>query len=64
MSAGSFITQNLLCLFANYLINSPAKGDIDWVAGKMNKEADDISRVQAFFSPKNLKYMMVLKLLF
>ena len=66
MSAGSFIAQNLLCLFANYLINSPVKGDTDWVTGKMNKEADNISRVQELFSPQktqiyDVPYITLLK---
>ena len=66
ISSGSYIAQNLLRLFANYLINSPIKGDTDWVAGEMNKEVDDISRVQELFSPKksqiyDVPYITLLK---
>ena len=60
ISAGSFIAQNLLRLFANYLIHSPVKGDTDWIAGEKNKEADDISRVQELFSPEKTQIYDIL----
>ena len=66
ISAGSFTAQNLLRLYANYLINSPIKGDTAWVAGDNNGEADDISRVQELFSPQksqiyDVPYITLLK---
>ena len=64
ISADSFIAQNLLRLYAKYLINSPIKGDTAWVAGEDNGEADDKSRVQELFSPQNPKSMMFLILPF
>ena len=66
ISSGSYIAQNLLRLFANYLMHSPVKGDTEFVAGELNKEADDISRVQELFSPQktqiyDVPYITLLK---
>ena len=55
ISAGSFIAQSLLRLFVNYLIHYPVKEDTDWIAGQMNKEADNISRVQELLSPQKFQ---------
>ena len=52
ISTGSVIAQNLLRMFANYLLYSLLKGDTSWIPGDENGEADKVSRVQELFSPK------------
>ena len=64
ISAGSFIAQNLLRLFVNYLIHSPVKGDTNWIAGNNNKEIDNLSCVKELFLPQKLKFMISPMLLF
>ena len=64
ISAGSFIAQNLLRLFANYHIHFPVKGDTNWIAGDNNKEIDNLSCVQELFLPQKLKFMISPMLLF
>ena len=66
ISTGSIIAQNLLRMFANYLLYSLLKGDTDWIPGDENGEADEVSRVQELFSPKkseihNVPYTTLLK---
>ena len=65
-SSSSIIAQNLLRLFANYMIHSLVKGDTNWIPGEMNKEADEVSRVQELFSPTksdffDIPYITLLK---
>ena len=45
MSTASIMGQNVLRLFANYLLLSPIKGHTKHIAGIDNREADDISCV-------------------
>ena len=58
--ASFFITQDLLRLFAKYLIHSPVKEDTNWIAGDKNKEANNISRVQELFSPEKTHIYAIL----
>ena len=59
ISTGSIIAQNLLRMFANYLLYSLLKGDTDWIPGDENGEADEVSRVQELIlTLKNPKYTM------
>ena len=52
MSTASIMGQNVLCLFANYLLLSPIKGHTKHIAGKDNRQADGISRVKELFTPQ------------
>ena len=52
MSTSSIMGQNVLRLFANYLLLSPIKGHTKHIAGKDNHQADDISCVKELFTPQ------------
>ena len=52
MSTASIMGQNVLRLFANYLLLSPIKGQIKHIAGKDNRQADVISCVKELFTPQ------------
>ena len=66
ISASSFTAQDLLRLFANYLLHSPIKGDTIWIAGEEDGEADETLCVQELFSPTkteiyDIPYVTLLK---
>ena len=52
MNTASIMGQNVLHLFANYLLLSPIKGHTKHIAGKDTHQADDISRGKELFTPQ------------
>ena len=52
MSTASIMGQNVLHLFANYLLLSPIKEHTKHIAGKDTHQADDISRGKELFTPQ------------
>ena len=58
MSTASIMGQNVLHLFANYLLLSPIKGHTKHIAGKDNHQADDISRGKELFTPQKNSYFI------
>ena len=55
-STNSAMATMALRYFAEYMPNSPVQPVPQWIAGELNVEADDVSRVQELFSPK-LKFI-------
>ena len=55
-STNSTMATIALRYFAKYMPNSPVQPVPKWIAGELNVEADDVSRVQELFSPK-LKFI-------
>ena len=58
MSTSSIMGQNILRLFANYLLLSPIKGHTKHIAGKDNCQVDDISCVKELFTPQKTHILM------
>ena len=52
MHTNSVMATLALLLFAKYMKHSPVSSAPEWIAGKKNTEADDVSCVQELFSPQ------------